>query len=128
METETTVKVPMNPEIKPIWVQALRSDDYKQGKGYLRRLNVDGSEGFCCLGVLCDIYSKSMGIGNWTVNSRFGSSFQMPNGGFSEKVDLPLAVQNWAGLTDNTIRAELALWNDRSDTFSDIADWIEENL
>lgn len=35
------------------WVAALRSGKYKQAKGYLRTSN-----GFCCLGVACDIASK----------------------------------------------------------------------
>lgn len=40
----------MNKEIKQKWVEALRSGEYKQGKGTLRTNNL-----FCCLGVLCDI-------------------------------------------------------------------------
>jgi hypothetical protein len=41
----------MNPEVKARWVAALRSGEYKQGKGALRLNNK-----FCCLGVLCDLY------------------------------------------------------------------------
>lgn len=32
------------------WMEALRSGDYKQGSGYLRKLDT-----FCCLGVLCEL-------------------------------------------------------------------------
>ena len=35
------------------WVDALRSGKYDQGHGQLREQN-----SFCCLGVLCDIYSE----------------------------------------------------------------------
>lgn len=40
----------MNKEIKKLWIEALRSGKYKQGKGKLKR---DGK--YCCLGVLCAI-------------------------------------------------------------------------
>lgn len=44
----------MKEHIKDIWVEALRSGKYNQGKGFLKTDN-----GFCCLGVLCDIYAKT---------------------------------------------------------------------
>ena len=40
----------MNNELRNLWVEALRSGKYKQGKGRLR----DGDT-YCCLGVLCDL-------------------------------------------------------------------------
>jgi hypothetical protein len=36
------------------WVAALRSDKYKQGKGYLRSYR-----GYCCWGVACDIVNSN---------------------------------------------------------------------
>jgi len=47
----------MNPAIKTQWVAALRSGEYQQGRNFLRT-----DEGFCCLGVLCDLAAKA-GIG-----------------------------------------------------------------
>lgn len=41
----------MNIQVKDKWLNALRSGDYKQEQGKLR-----SDEGFCCLGVLCDLY------------------------------------------------------------------------
>jgi hypothetical protein len=41
-------------------VAALRSGKYKQAKGTLREK--DGDEGYCCLGVTCDIFPA----GRWT--------------------------------------------------------------
>lgn len=40
----------MNKKIKKLWLKALRSGEYKQGKLALRIKNK-----YCCLGVLCDI-------------------------------------------------------------------------
>lgn len=41
----------MNKGIKDRWITALRSEKYSQTKGNLR-----DDEGYCCLGVLCDLY------------------------------------------------------------------------
>lgn len=38
------------------WLEALESGEYKQGQGYLRRLN--GKPKYCCLGVACEVASK----------------------------------------------------------------------
>ena len=49
----------MNPEVKKLWVEALRGGKYVQGKGKLHYISKDGQEKFCCLGVLCDLYPRS---------------------------------------------------------------------
>jgi hypothetical protein len=41
----------MNQEIKKKWIEALRSGDYKQGRGWLR----DHDGNYCCLGVLMEV-------------------------------------------------------------------------
>ena len=50
----------MNQQIKQLWVNALRSGEYKQATGRLRK-----NDGYCCLGVLCDLHSKTTGEGHW---------------------------------------------------------------
>lgn len=40
----------LKPEVKTLWLEALRSGRYEQGEKNLER---DGK--FCCLGVLCDL-------------------------------------------------------------------------
>ncbi len=47
----------MKEEIAKLWIDALRSGDYKQTKSALCKEYSDGCA-FCCLGVLCDIYTK----------------------------------------------------------------------
>ncbi len=45
-------------KIKNLWIEALRSNKYKQGKYYLK--NTDQEEDrYCCIGVLCDILFKN---------------------------------------------------------------------
>jgi len=79
----------MNPRIKQRWLEALRSGEYKQTTENLRDIN-----GFCCLGVLCDLHAKERGT-NW---EQLIDSYQL----YGETQTLPLSVQEWAGL-DNDI-------------------------
>ena len=44
----------MHQEVKQQWVTALRSGEYAQGNGHLRK-----DDEYCCLGVLCDIAVKA---------------------------------------------------------------------
>ncbi len=48
----------MKAEVKEKWLKALRSGEYKQAKYGLKSKFEDGSVGYCCLGVLCDIIAK----------------------------------------------------------------------
>ena len=75
----------MKPDIKERWVDALLSGDYTQGKGRLQR---DGS--FCCMGVLCDLYSKETGT-PWVL-SEGSLSIHGASG------CLPLQVRVWGAL------------------------------
>ena len=50
----------MNPEIKALWLDALRSGEYKQGKAYLKKEDRKGGHQYCCLGVLCDVVAKEL--------------------------------------------------------------------
>ena len=101
----------MNADVKQKWVAALRSGQYKQGRGRLRQ-----EDKYCCLGVLCDLSP----IGTWeSVESGivyFGADVLTPN-----------AVDEWACLYGSQI-ATLATLNDEGKSFSEIADYIEANL
>lgn len=118
----------MNQRIKKLWIKALRSGKYKQGEGYLRR-NGD-AERFCCLGVLCDLYRKATGEGEWS-----DRAFCLPDGSFSASV-LPVRVIEWAGLSAHTDPMNPRLGrvhnasslNDNGKTFSEIADRVERYL
>lgn len=47
-----TAYIQMKREDATKWLAALRSGEYKQTKRMLARLEEDGTESFCCLGVL----------------------------------------------------------------------------
>ena len=128
----------MNTEIKQKWVDALRSGEYQQATGRLR-----GYSGFCCLGVLCDLYAQEPFNQGWVFK---GEDKQNPLpqdywyfDGESEL--LPSSVRQWAGLNSNCPDLRLDLededyWrdttvaelNDDGSTFNQIADLIEAQL
>jgi len=64
----------MRPEIKAAWIAALRSGKYKKTVGDLRNPN-----GFCCLGVLCDLHAKA-NLGFWDQDQSYlGKSDLLPH-------------------------------------------------
>jgi hypothetical protein len=117
----------MNPEIKQKWIDALGV--YPQSQNALKN-----PDGFCCLGVLCDIYAQEHNV-SW--NKDNGETCQTLYGSSDY---LPVAVVNWAGLEDynptvnyfdedeTAYQVELSVLNDDGITFSEIAKLIEEQL
>lgn len=114
----------MNPEIKKMWVEALRSGEYEQGFGQLR-ITYPDKVVHCCLGVLCDI-ARKMNI----VDADFL--------GFTTILPDPVSI--WADVESNPAcdtvttsnrqeRRTLAGLNDsRTFDFKAIADIIEAQL
>ncbi len=70
----------MNQEIKEKWVAALESGEYQQARKCLN----DGT-GFCCLGVLTDLFIKETKQGKWIPNV-----VEIPNGTKSFTSELTL--------------------------------------
>ena len=108
----------MKTEIKRRWIEALRSGRYEQTEGKLR----DG-DGFCCLGVLCDI----SGVSEWDDTGRYDG----------EDHTLPDSVQRWAGLGScspvlgprSGYPQDVTHYNDDLGfSFEQIADLIEKHL
>jgi len=94
------------------WTAALRSGDYKQGRGQLRDMK-PGYEAFCCLGVACAIAELPLppGKDSWATNT--------PNGLLPEPLD---------GMLQLHPRAQwyLSQQNDNQRlTFEEVADLID---
>lgn len=113
----------MDKRIKKLWLKALRSRAYKQGRGMLRI-----GDRFCCLGVLCDLRAKETGVG-WRRAGKRGAFTHS-----EALMVLPRVVRKWAGLDDSDpivgIRkpTRLSDLNDRGKRFGYIADRIEKYL
>jgi hypothetical protein len=117
----------MDPKVKEMWLNALRSGEYSQTQGHLKT-----PYGFCCLGVLCDLYSKEIGDTEWEKSEYYESGATAEY--FEGKQEfLPESVVNWAGFVceDPTIPSEqkkLSELNDEGMSFKEIADLIETHL
>lgn len=113
----------MKPEIKKLWVDALRSGQYKQGRERLQQHGL-----FCCLGVLCDLAVKNGAdvVVDRTVNGEILYD--------ATAIYLPQSVSSWAGIADHSgeFQAEdgttkwLSVLNDNGVPFPEIAATIEE--
>jgi hypothetical protein len=104
----------MNTEVKTQWIDALNSGEYQQTKKQL----FDGDK-FCCLGVLCDLYSKEHGE-EW--DYRY-SDFEDHNRWYfcDQGEILPHVVMDWAGLKSENPKVELIDGESKEALFSDIA-------
>ena len=109
----------MNQEWKEKWVAALRSGEYKQTRHVLRNITPE-NEGFCCLGVLCDLWDNKAWDEVKGIETRM--SFQGWEGG------IPTPVRESLGLTLSHVQ-ELVHMNDYDGaSFDTIAGHIEANL
>ena len=117
----------MNPEIKSRWVADLHSGLYEQTYSILRSIDDDG---WCCLGVLCDIYSRET-ENEWTKHSNGTMTIH------GEGSLLPKEVAVWAGLestdpiikTSDLVCTSLSILNDTGKyNFDAIADIIDTHL
>jgi len=124
----------MNSKIKKLWLKALRSGKYEQGRGQLKT----EEDKFCCLGILCDIHSKETKT-EW---DRAFDGYDEPTYLGHDDV-LPQEVLDWAELDDdnpmvkdgNRKQHPLATFNDgdkyeevNKRTFKQIANYIEKSL
>lgn len=104
-----------------LWIKALESGEYKQGKGYLQQSNGK----FCCLGVACDLANKT-GVRKVEIV-------------VDDNTCLPLKMQNFLGISgigdfSKTVVYKgngwesLAGLNDDGMTFKQIAKVIRRKL
>ena len=126
----------MKPEVKEWWAEALDSDRFRKGRGYLRQQHDDGLTYHCCLGVLCEVAIEH-GLDLDVKVGEDGQTFFD-----SETLLLPEKVMLWAGLEkvgpevweENDFdsgqhKTELTLVNDDTEAeFSDIAEMIRASL
>lgn len=133
----------MKPEIKKLWVDALRSGKYEKGTGSLCKIIEDGTKLYCCLGVLTDLYDQLQPESEWSTwdDGGVGSAAYANRDGDDLAVEeemavLPYQVMHWAGLSSPNPKVEgrsfvrsLTHLNDAQGLpFTEIADAIERSL
>lgn len=112
----------MDAEIKSKWVTALRSGEYIQGEGALKRRFADEPVVHCCIGVLAEVAGLQLDERPGAADRTVRWSVDGDDGQLSD------AILEQLGLTDET-QSELIDMNDNRDfDFNDIAHYIEENL
>jgi hypothetical protein len=137
----------LDPEKKALWLRALRSEEYAQGREQLR----SRGDKFCCLGVACDVFKGATGRGEWQEDGQRYSgeyTFHLSDEDRSWS-SLPHAVVEWLGLPTPGPDAKAWAWaqvsdlrvigedgrpvplsnlNDEGASFAEIADLIERDL
>jgi hypothetical protein len=109
------------------WIAALRSGEYAQGTGGLRRRhsspNAPDTDTYCCLGVLGNILVGTGGY-VWEWEARPGSCYSFrPVGKHTRYTDLPSGVLRYG------IQAQLMQMNDdKGADFPEIANYIERTI
>jgi hypothetical protein len=111
----------MNKNIKK-WVEALRSGEYRQTRGKLRTSKTNG--GYCCLGVLCDVFQKETGVGEWKNSPPYQENMKFLN----QAENPPIKVRKWVGLNYKEMKKLIALNDGSHYNFAKIADYIEKNI
>lgn len=135
----------MHKGIAKTWSEALRSGEYRQTTDALHRKD----SGFCCLGVLCDIYRRQVDpMAAWVpcdsmILADSGDespveimTFSIPGQGMYPMA-LPVRVREWAGMHSMrgdiknpdggyALQQSLAEMNDGGMTFAEIADVIDQ--
>ncbi len=130
----------LKPQVKQEWLAALRSGEYKQGRGFL----CDEKGRMCCLGVVYDAavdgqwvqteardftkYGRQVTKSVWGVRVKLVSIFGRGSIFEVEEGNLPDPILKRIGLTDDD-QQDLIRMNDREKrNFKYIADYIEKNL
>lgn len=137
----------MKADIKERWLKALRSGEYSQTPGQLgveTSNNEDNANGYCCLGVLCEIAVEDKIVTREVTPT--GTVKYIASNTDVQSMVLPQAVVAWAGFKDenptldtndfdvqveNQIREKTTLseLNDYAKwDFNKIADFIEAKL
>ena len=118
----------MNPDIKEEWCSLLEHGDLKQIKGNLISINENG---FCCLGVLCELAEE---YGLVKLND-LGIAYQsLEDTSDRSALSLPNVVRKWAGLDfgdpipQGSLDSLSVLNDDKDKTFPEIAKIIREGL
>jgi hypothetical protein len=108
----------IDPAFKKQWVKALRSGKYKQGSDALATGDPLSIESYCCLGVACDLIDSTAWISD--DDSMFKRHYGWKGHGSGTTLNLSFVT--------GRVGEKLSRMNDAGMDFSEIADWIEENL
>lgn len=103
------------------WIEALRSEEYEQGNGFLE----DDQGRFCCLGVFCKAhFPKYKILNSFYIETKANAE----NHKGVSKTLVNKVPSLLIGNTSNSFVKIVSRMNDDGYTFNDIADYIEQNV
>jgi hypothetical protein len=108
---------PEQLELRAKWKAALRSDEFKQITGVLRRIQDGDVVGHCCLGVAAEVAGAKIQLSS-TVSAYKGED----TGGHMDLLPPSLRADLGLDIEDETI---LAVENDSGVKFATIADMLD---
>lgn len=110
----------MNKEALEKWADALEFGEYRQIYGDLRDWDPEGQEGFCALGVACDVYAQEHRLSRTSV--AYEDLFEPDEG------QIPEEVEGWLGITKD-MQIEVIHLNDNNVmSLPALGTWVRDNL
>lgn len=122
------------------WIRRLRSGEYEQGQGALRkrsRFGEDAPDAFCCIGVACEVAVDSgrllrFVLPDWNRAYEYGEK-NNTSGNERSAIGWPLSLQSWLGqeskMHPSILSSVLVRMNDGDDkSFIDIANYLEHEV
>ena len=120
----------MNPEIKAQWCADLRSGEYKQGRGVLHYIGIDGAQDtYCCLGVLMEQAVRAGIIKRNQSGAYYALVLDEDGETRTENSLLMREVVEWAGLSDSnpSVMMDEAEWGKARVSLSAVNDQVEDH-
>lgn len=114
----------MTPELKQRWLEALKSGKYAKGKHLLKATRRDGTECFCCLGVLGVVAKEELEQAGISVKLHGPDGYMRIDG---EESTLLKQARKTLGLYDHSV-ISLINMNDRTSGFNSVIEYIEERV
>ena len=127
MHDELKNKYSLPWRFKKAWIKALKSGDYIQGTGALKRsIDINNSEiAYCCLGVACSVAGvpEEYITGEW-INYVDGYEYDVVPEVLHGESDGNKLVEALSCMNDT----HTADTTEHKFSFEDIADWIDDNI
>jgi hypothetical protein len=109
----------MKKRLKKKWIEALRSDTYKQGKGFLKTID----NKYCCTGVLLELFDPIIFI-NRTTDT--GQCYAVNH--YHNISTIPMKIQKDMQIENKDMDILIKMNDEENKSFREIADWVEANL
>jgi hypothetical protein len=117
----------MRKKVKQLWVDALRSGKYEQGRSVLCSSN----NKYCCLGVLTEVYIEQMKknrkkskVSKASISTTHCEQY-LVNGETKATHLLPKVVAKWAGLNQKQVSWAMCMNDSCKLDFNNIAQCID---